>query len=166
MKGHQSPVNLWEVLCTSQDLHVTSVLSFPHTNKKGYFNPKVWWNASSALVPSPWWCVAVTLSIQGRFYALYEFKMADIYSKRGDNSSYLFRIHFYHNVRLQGLSERGRNVCHITSSKITFSDDHCLRVFLVNMMRVNNQCLEFPSMKHLSNGYHGAELNLLKANIK
>ena len=34
MKGHRSRVNLWEVLCASQDLHVTSVLSFPNTYEK------------------------------------------------------------------------------------------------------------------------------------
>ena len=32
MKGHWSRVNLWEALCASQDLNVTSVLSFPNAN--------------------------------------------------------------------------------------------------------------------------------------
>ena len=34
MKGHWSCVNLWEALHASQDLHVTSVLSFPNANEK------------------------------------------------------------------------------------------------------------------------------------
>ena len=39
MKGHWARVNLCEALRSSQDLHVTSVLSFPNANKKVYFNP-------------------------------------------------------------------------------------------------------------------------------
>ena len=50
MKGHWPHENLWEALCASQDLHVTSVrvsqdlhvtsvLSFPNSNKKVYLNP-------------------------------------------------------------------------------------------------------------------------------
>ena len=34
IKGNWSRVNLWEALHDSQDLHVTSVLSFPNANKK------------------------------------------------------------------------------------------------------------------------------------
>ena len=34
MKGHWSHVNLWEVLCASQNLHMTSVFSFPNANEK------------------------------------------------------------------------------------------------------------------------------------
>ena len=40
MKGHWSRVNLKEELRASQDLHMTSVLSFPNANKKKInFNP-------------------------------------------------------------------------------------------------------------------------------
>ena len=38
-KWKDTRVNLWEALCTSQELHVTRVLSFPNANKKVYFNP-------------------------------------------------------------------------------------------------------------------------------
>ena len=39
MKGHSARVNLWEALRSPQDLHVTSVLSFPNANEKVYCNP-------------------------------------------------------------------------------------------------------------------------------
>ena len=42
MKGHWSREHLWEALRASQDLPVTSVLSFPKSNKKLYLNPKIW----------------------------------------------------------------------------------------------------------------------------
>ena len=41
-KRHLPRVNLWEALHASQDLHVTSVFSFPNANNKMYFNPYIY----------------------------------------------------------------------------------------------------------------------------